>query len=145
MPLLCGGTKVGIVKVSVAKIFLSFSDTFFAERGSASSISALKIVDDLKSVEEKTVAINQILLALRDNNTFTCLKGWRNEVCWLIFYALCKHYFQEYAVSVMLNATCLFRCERAAAGKALRIVTAAKMHIMLGLKVCLVSVSMVLT
>ncbi len=71
---------IGCIKPQILPDLLRYKDTFEAEIDSG-EVKALKISDNLKTIEERTVAINRVLKELQIfPERYPCLKGWRNEV-----------------------------------------------------------------
>lgn len=60
---------------------LRYSNTFVAETTDKGVMVRVTISDKLKSVEERTVAINEVFRDLQSSeDRYPCLKGWRDEV-----------------------------------------------------------------
>ena len=84
--LYCGGICIGLVKPSILPHLLLYNDVFKSEVMEGSVVS-VKISDHLSSVKQRTDAVNGVFKDLRSKGTFSCLKGWRDEVCISYSYA----------------------------------------------------------
>ena len=80
VPLLCSGIQVGIIKLSVSEKLLSFRDVFEPQLSAVGEIQSLSISDGLRSPQQRTVALNNVFVKLKEQDAFPCLRGWRSEV-----------------------------------------------------------------
>ncbi|XP_068120416.1 uncharacterized protein [Hyperolius riggenbachi] len=76
LPFCVQGQRVGWVRQSVAQLLSQKSDVF-ALRGEASG--RLELNDGLRSPQERTRAVQEVMEDLRNQNAFPCLREWRNE------------------------------------------------------------------
>jgi len=78
--LFCCGVNIGIVKPQILQDIITFKEVFVAEND-VSEIRNIKISENLKTVEDRTLAINGVFKKLQlFPDRYPCLKGWRNEV-----------------------------------------------------------------
>lgn len=82
VPLYCSGVRVGRIKPNILKTLASHPAVFeVVKKEDSEEVERVQLSGDLKTVQERTVALNRVFAELRDNGAFLCLKGWRNEVC----------------------------------------------------------------
>ena len=62
------------------KCLLQFIEVFEPVGGVDGEIKQARLSEKLKSVEERTAALQALFLHLRHQRAFPCLKGWRDEV-----------------------------------------------------------------
>ncbi len=80
VPLICDGIRAGLIKAHVATTLLLYPHVFQAVCGGDGELESVSITEGLRTVEERTAALNSVFGDLRDKGTYPCLKGWRNEV-----------------------------------------------------------------
>ena len=80
VPFYCDGLQVGLILPLVLTDLLQFSNIFEVLRTDEGVVLRLSISEKLRSVEERTSAINEVLKDLQSLKRYTCLQGWRNEV-----------------------------------------------------------------
>lgn len=68
---------------------LSFQDVFESQLSAIGEIQSLSISDGLKSPQQRTVALNNVFVKLKEQDAFPCLRGWRSEVSGILPY-LCR-------------------------------------------------------
>ncbi len=100
VPLFCDGFQAGVLKAHVATTLIQYPNVFesvcevgvpmtsVCEVGVAvtsevgvAAVTAVRVAESLRTVEERTAAVNSVFSDLRDKGVFSCLRGWRNEVC----------------------------------------------------------------
>ena len=54
--------------------------TFLAVRDDRGAVVELEVAAELRTVEERTAAVNSVFQRLRELEAFPCLSGWRDEV-----------------------------------------------------------------
>ena len=59
---------------------LSFQDVFEPQLSAVGEIQSLSISDGLRSPQQRTVALNNVFVKLKEQDAFPCLRGWRSEV-----------------------------------------------------------------
>lgn len=69
---------------------LSFRDVFEPQLSAVGEIQSLSISDGLRSPQQRTVALNNVFVKLKEQDAFPCLRGWRSEVSdsarWVVEY-----------------------------------------------------------
>lgn len=78
VPLYCDGIQAGVIKSHVANTLVQYTHIFEDMREEGGG--ALRLVEGLVTVEQRTAALNSVFGDLRDKRVFSCLHGWRNEV-----------------------------------------------------------------
>ncbi|KAM4696525.1 uncharacterized protein WCC33_015270 [Rhinophrynus dorsalis] len=77
LPFSVQGQRVGWVLPSVAQCLSQYSDVFTLTGGSSAQ---LELSGRLKSPEERTAAVQEVMQLLRSQNNFPCLREWRDEL-----------------------------------------------------------------
>ena len=80
VPLICDGVRAGLIKGHVATTLVQYSHVFQGVYGGGGGLESVRIIEGLRTVEERTAALNGVFGDLRDKGTYPCLRGWRNEV-----------------------------------------------------------------
>ena len=73
-PFIVDGKKVGQVPPYVFKQLENVKEVFTVKP------DCVELNESLKTFEERTKKINQVMATFRDQDAFVALKGWRNEV-----------------------------------------------------------------
>ncbi|XP_004086388.1 nudix hydrolase 20, chloroplastic [Oryzias latipes] len=68
------GAQVGWIRPHVASLLSRYPQVFTAPRG-----GAVSLCQSLDSYEGRSEAVHEVLLALRQEDSLTCLRGWRDE------------------------------------------------------------------
>ncbi|XP_076841570.1 thiamine pyrophosphokinase 2 [Brachyhypopomus gauderio] len=95
------GVHVGWVTPNVASILARFPDVFWPHR------DAVTLVAALDSADRRSGALGAVLEQLRDEDSLTCLRGWRNEK-----YAVMARYCDSPLMYMERAATSLFGVKR---------------------------------
>lgn len=69
------GAQVGWIRPHVAALLSRYPQVFTCPRG-----GAVSLCQGLDSYEGRSEAVHAVLLALREEDCLTCLRGWRDEV-----------------------------------------------------------------
>ena len=80
VPLICDDVRAGLIKGHVATTLVQYPHVFQGVYGGGGGLESVRIVEGLRTVEERTAALNGVFGDLRDKGTYPCLRGWRNEV-----------------------------------------------------------------
>jgi len=64
----------------VLEKLLLFKDVFEVQMSAAGKIQFLVISEGLKNHQQRTAALNNMFVKLKEQDAFPCLRGWRNEV-----------------------------------------------------------------
>ena len=59
---------------------LLFKDVFEGQMSAVGKIQFLVISKGLKNHQQRTAALNNMFVKLKEQDAFPCLRGWRNEV-----------------------------------------------------------------
>ena len=59
---------------------LLFEDVFEVQMSAVGRIQFLVISKGLKNHQQRTAALNNMFVKLKEQDAFPCLRGWRNEV-----------------------------------------------------------------
>ncbi|XP_062510838.1 uncharacterized protein LOC134186799 [Corticium candelabrum] len=97
IPFCIGSEQYGLVREDCWRELAKFPDVFVVD----GKEKVVKLSEQLGTVEKRTEKVNEILMKLREDEVFHCLKGWRNEM---------------YPVSKSYHAPPVFLIERAGAG-----------------------------
>ncbi|EDO49616.1 predicted protein [Nematostella vectensis] len=99
-PFLVEGTRVGTVLPRVMPHLQSHPDVFTIVMNDDGSVEHVTLAPSLKTFEERTKGVNDVMEEFRKNDVFVTLRGWREE---------------EFAVSRAFNERKFFKIERSAA------------------------------
>ncbi len=83
VPLFCDDIQAGVIKPHVATTLAQYPRVFECVREGGGSVTCVRLNETLRSVEERTAGVNSVFSDLRDKGVFSCLRGWRNEVCFV--------------------------------------------------------------
>ena len=90
------GHHVGIIKPNVLDKLLLFKDVFEGQMSAVGKIQFLVISKGLKNHQQRTAALNNMFVKLKEQDAFPCLRGWRNEMSSGTVYILS---FTQYSVN----------------------------------------------
>lgn len=78
---------MGTVRPDILQQLIRFNDVFETQSdcSGGQAVQALRISNRLKTVEERTLAVNKVFEQLREEDVFPCLRGWRNEVRYKVY------------------------------------------------------------
>ena len=71
-----GNEQYGVIRNDSWRELAKFPDVFSVDERQ----QIVKLTDQLQNPHERTEKVNKVLVELRENQVFHCLKGWRNEV-----------------------------------------------------------------
>ena len=81
IPFIVAGKKVGILTQKVAKYLENYPDTFELKVADNDCLqSYIKLKDHYQSFDERTKAVEKVVLDMASRNAHVALCGWRNEV-----------------------------------------------------------------
>jgi len=86
IPFIIDSSIVGFVRNDFVDIILKASNVFVTNEHQITperKITCIIFHSSLNSVEDRSRAINEILIQWRDADLFECLRGWRNETYWV--------------------------------------------------------------
>ena len=69
------GAQVGWIPPGVATLLTRYSEVFCPTRG-----GAVSLCHSLDTYRKRSEAVDAVLQSLRQEESLTCLKGWRDEV-----------------------------------------------------------------
>ena len=79
-PFAIDGVTVGLIRPDFAVEILRKTQVFTSDGTSTGTIS---FVPTLKTLEQRSQALAEVLQDWRKRNVFECLQGWRNETYWV--------------------------------------------------------------
>lgn len=84
IPFVVAGKKVGIITQKVATELLKYIDVFeFFNANNDDSQKCIKLMEKYKTFDERTKAIENVVVDMAKRNAHVSLAGWRNEVNFL--------------------------------------------------------------
>ncbi len=75
------GTKCGMIPIAVLNELQSYQQVFpFIYNDSTGDVEYVTITEQFKTAKERSMAVNDFMVKLKEKNLFPVLDGWRNEV-----------------------------------------------------------------
>ncbi|KAJ8257243.1 hypothetical protein GJAV_G00183500 [Gymnothorax javanicus] len=96
------GVQVGWIPPSVAPFLRRFPQVFTAPQG-----GAVSLCPSLDSYSRRSEAVHDVIKMLREENHFSCLRGWREEK-----YKVSARFYDSPVMWMERSATCLFGVKR---------------------------------